>query len=51
MSENWGNESAHPQPNQKPANAEDTRDVIKFLDFLTEYLYDLPQRIKDYRNR
>ncbi len=46
-----GNESAHPRLNQKPTNPEDAKDVIKFLDFLLAYLYDLPQRIKDYRNR
>jgi len=46
-----GNVSAHPKPKQTPTNPEDARDVIKFLIFLLEYLYDLPKEIEEYRNR
>lgn len=46
-----GNESAHPQPGQAPATPQDARDIVHFLDFLLEYLYDLPHRIKSYRDR
>jgi hypothetical protein len=46
-----GNESAHPLPHETKAEAEDVRDVIEFLDFLLQYLYDLPQQIKAYRAR
>lgn len=43
------NESAHPTPNQAAAAPKDARDIVQFLDFLLEYLYDLPERIKNYR--
>ncbi len=46
-----GNVSAHPKPSQDPANPEDARDIVEFLDFLIEYLYNLPHRIKKYRER
>jgi hypothetical protein len=46
-----GNESAHPEPGQDEVSPEDARDVVKFLDFLLEYLYDLPKQIIDYRKR
>lgn len=45
------NESAHPKPGQEPASPEDSRDIVQFLDFLLEYLYDLPHRIEAYRER
>lgn len=46
-----GNESAHPKPDQGPTNPEDARDIVIFLDFLLEYLYSLPHRIQQYRDR
>lgn len=46
-----GNESAHPEPGQAPANPEDVRDIIQYLEFLLEYLYDLPHQIDKYRKR
>jgi hypothetical protein len=46
-----GNESAHPKPEQAATERDDARDIVQFLDFLMEYLYDLPKRIKDYRDR
>ena len=46
-----GNDSAHPQPEQDPTEPQDARDIVGFLDFLLEYLYTLPHRIKQYRGR
>jgi hypothetical protein len=46
-----GNESSHPEPGQKATDPKDARDVVEFLDYLTEYLYDLPERIRKYRER
>lgn len=46
-----GNEAAHPQPDQEPTDPDDARDVVKFLDFLLEYLYNLPERIREFRER
>ena len=46
-----GNDSAHPQPGQNPTLAQDAGDIMAFLDFLLEYLYSLPHRIKLYRER
>lgn len=41
-----GNDSAHPQPSQPPTNPKDARDIVRFLDFLLDYLYTLPHQIK-----
>ena len=46
-----GNESAHPKPGQPPTAPADAKDIMQFLDFLLEYLYTLPHRIKEYRDR
>jgi hypothetical protein len=46
-----GNESAHPDPGQTKTNGGDARDVIEFLDFMLQYLYDLPHQIEQYRKR
>ena len=46
-----GNESAHPDPKQDPTNPQDAQDIVRFLDFLLEYLYSLPHRIRQYRER
>jgi hypothetical protein len=45
------NESAHPETEASPADPQDVRDVIAFVDFLLQYLYDLPHSIKQYRER
>jgi len=46
-----GNESAHPHADRgKPAPG-DVRDILRFLDFLFEYLYTLPGEIERYRER
>lgn len=46
-----GNDSAHPQPHQTPTAARDAQDIVRYLDFLLEYLYDLPKQIEEYRAR
>lgn len=46
-----GNDSAHPMPDQAPTSPRDARDIVRFLDFLLEYLYDLPHQIAEYRER
>ncbi len=46
-----GNESAHPMPDAEAKDQKDAQDIIKFLDFLLEYLYDLPFKIGKYRSR
>lgn len=46
-----GNESAHPLPENEAINSQDAIDVVRFLDFLLEYLYTLPHRIEVYRKR
>ncbi len=45
------NDSAHPKPNAPPTEPQDARDIMKFLDFLLLYLYDLPKDISNYRQR
>jgi len=46
-----GNDSAHPAPSKDPTRPGDARDIVRFLDFLLEYLYSLPHQIKQYRER
>ena len=46
-----GNNSAHPNAEQEKIDPKDLKDVIKFMDFLFEYLFDLPKQINDYRAR
>lgn len=46
-----GNESAHPSPDQEATNPQDAKDIVKFMDFLFEYLYALPKQINEYRDR
>ena len=46
-----GNRSAHPGVGQGPTVPDDAREVVRFLDFLLEYHYDLPQRIAAHRRR
>lgn len=46
-----GNDSAHPQPGQPPTDSRDAEDIVRFLDFLLEYLYTLPHNIDQYRKR
>ncbi|TYB30551.1 MAG: DUF4145 domain-containing protein [Candidatus Mcinerneyibacterium aminivorans] len=46
-----GNEANHPKPEKEPVDPYDVSDIIKFLDFLLEYLYKLPKQIEKYRSR
>ncbi len=46
-----GNDSAHPQPNQAATLQADAIDIVRFLGFLLEYLYNLPHSIAEYRQR
>lgn len=46
-----GNPVAHANPDDDETSAEDAEDIVKFLDFLLKYLYDLPKQINDYRSR
>jgi hypothetical protein len=46
-----GNESAHPTAEQEATDPKDARDIVKFMDFLFEYLYALPKQINEYRAR
>jgi len=46
-----GNVSAHPNPSQGPTDSQDAKDIVHFMDFLLEYLYDLPHRIRKYKER
>jgi len=41
--------AAHPSADEEPTSSKDAHDIVKFLDFLLEYLYDLPKQIQDYR--
>lgn len=46
-----GNDSAHPEIGSEGASPEDAKDVVEFLDYLLEYLYDVPKRINEFRRR
>lgn len=46
-----GNEAAHPHENQEAPDPQDVRDACEFLDFLVNYLYNLPHEIEQYRAR
>jgi hypothetical protein len=46
-----GNDSAHPAPGAAGTAARDARDVVRFLDFLLDYLFTLPHDIESYRSR
>jgi uncharacterized protein DUF4145 len=46
------NESAHPEaPVPFEVTPEDAQDIVHFLDMLLIYLYDLPKKIDNYRQR
>ncbi len=46
-----GNDATHPDGESEGAAAADARDVVEFLDYLLQYLYDLPKAIAYYRER
>jgi len=43
--------AAHPEDDEEETSSEDAEDVVKFLDFLLEYTYDVPAQIEKYRKR
>lgn len=45
------NDATHPSPDAAPMEAKDARDVLGYLDFLLEHLYDLPARVAEFRGR
>ena len=46
-----GNDSAHPKPDENGPSSRDAQELVRFLDFLLEYLYDLPKRIENFRSK
>lgn len=46
-----GNDSAHPKAEQVKKDPQDVKDSLEFLDYLLQYLYDLPKNIEEYRER
>jgi hypothetical protein len=46
-----GNENAHPTPGAEGTDQKDARDVVEFLGFLLTMTYDLPNQIKQFRER
>jgi Domain of unknown function (DUF4145) len=45
------NESAHPSAMAESPSKKDVTDVVEFLEYLLQYLYSLPNRITQYRER
>ena len=43
--------AAHPGVDEPETDSRDAKDIVTFLDFLLEYIYDLPARISEYRKR
>jgi hypothetical protein len=46
-----GNAAAHPRPEADLTEPRDAKDIVAFLDRYLEYVYTLPDRIKEYRER
>jgi hypothetical protein len=46
-----GNDATHPDGGYQGTSKADAQDIVAFLDYLLEYLYDLPKAIEDYRAR
>lgn len=45
------NEGTHPKPGTTGTDEKDAKDVVEFLGFLMNVMYDLPKQIADYRKR
>lgn len=45
------NDAAHPTPGTAGTTPKDAKDVANFLDYLLQFLYDLPHQIEQYRSR
>jgi len=46
-----GNSSAHPEIGAAAPSRKDVSDVVEFLEYLMSYLFSLPRRIEEYRER
>jgi len=46
-----GKVSAHPEEEEKEVVDIDARDIIQFMDYFLEYVYDFPKQIHEYRER
>ena len=47
----FGNRSAHPDPEEGAPSGQDARELVRFLDYFLECTYSLPHRIEKYRQR
>ena len=45
------NDSAHPKPDQPETSPRDAKDVVEFATYLFQYLYSLPEQIREYKSR
>jgi hypothetical protein len=45
------NDSAHPKPGQPETAPQDAKDIVRFMDYLLDFLYSLPHAIREYRDR
>jgi hypothetical protein len=45
------NEGTHPQPQTVGTSEKDAKDVVEYLSFLMQVMYNLPLQIKEYRGR
>lgn len=46
-----GNEGTHPKPGTKGTREKDAKDVVEYLGFLMQVMYNLPHQIGQYRAR
>ena len=46
-----GNDGTHPKPGNTRTSEKDAKDVVEFLNFLMQVMYDLPHQIGEYRKR
>lgn len=46
-----GNKGTHQNSTSEGTEADDAEDIVEYLDYLLEYLYALPKKIKIYRER
>lgn len=46
-----GNDAAHPVPEQPPTTKQDAVDIVRYVDFVATYLYNLPDDIAKFRAR
>jgi hypothetical protein len=46
-----GNIGAHPDEVESEVDAQDAKDIVKFLDYFLVYSYNLPLEIEEYKKR